>query len=472
MQSSADLMLNRSVRFQARESFCLRWAWLGRLLFAAVALFLPLGHPHIWRQIDTLGVSLRYWLRWTTETAAAWPLVPAILHSGDAPGFMAMEWPLLNLLAAPFFQFGPAVGTALARCFVLGLNLILVMWNIQLWRSVRPLGICASKSWRWMPLIGFGLIYFPKFIPDSPAMLLVLAATALIWKKQRLGLAAVLLSTGLLMKPTSVIVLGLLLLSRTWASTLLFAWFPLLGSLTLTVLYYVFGTKWIQQLAGGESFYRIEPQNPWQALLSFFSSGTKLWDLFLQGLGFYGALPVLLIFSFLPFVRSLQRLWLVLGLQVFAIAVLDGEHSFVHQYYFLGTLPVLCLLLQAVLEDLPEWGVYKLARFGLYTLIFGSSMTYLAYEWRPFYITAPADRFLAFGDCQQLKAKLPDWPWHQNHVFRVTPRAYPLVGLCFAERVGSEQSQYGLFVDSDPLPAECEIVQSAGHLRGALCKSH
>jgi hypothetical protein len=449
----------------------LQVAWGIRVFFAFVALFLPLGHPHIWRQIDTLGVSLRYWLRWTVETDSHWLLLPAVLHSGEASGIMAMEWPLLNLLAAPLFAFGPAFGTIFARALVFALNLLLVLWNIKIWRHQKPLGIDASSSWRWMPLIGLGLVFFPKFIPDAIAMLLVLAASGYFYQKTRPVVATLLLSIGLLMKPTAVITLAVLWLAPQPLLLLASAAVPLLVSFSLTGFYYFKGTQWIQSLAGGESLYRLDPQDPKTALLEFFTSGSMIWDLVLQGLAFYGALPLLLSLMLLRLTRPLGRLWLWLFLQVICIAILDGEHSFRHQYYFLGTLPLICLLLQAAWEDLPRQGMLSWSRSLLLLLMVSSAGTYLAYEWRPLYIKAPAERFLSFDECARLKAQLPDWPWQKAEVFRTLPRPYPLVGLCFGERVGSESSPWGLFVDSDVLPSDCQVVAKSGHLVGARCKS-
>jgi hypothetical protein len=451
------------------ETRALKVAWWVRCFFALVAVFLPLGHPHVWRQMDTLGVSLRYWLRWTVEAKSPWPLLPAILHSGDSSGLMAMEWPLLNLLAAPLYFAGPSWGTTLARALVFVLNISLVLWNIRLWHGLTPGGVNAARSWRWMPIMGLGLVFFPKFIPDATAMLLVLAATAYLYQQKNFRVATLLLLCGFLMKPTSVIVLALLLLApRLWPTLSKAA--PAVGlAFAATLAYYLQGTRWIQSLAGGESLYRLEPQHPLLALQEFLSDVPQLMDLFLQGLSFYAGLPLLLFISILGRTRPLMRLWFLLLLQVLAIAFLDGAHSFQHRYYFMGTLPLLCLLLQAVLDDLRVTTFDRCLRGVLLLLLSGSAATYLVYEWRPFYIKTPAERFLSFDDCQELKHRLPDWPWNQATVFRTTPRAYPLVGICFGERVGSEISPYGLFVDSDPLPPICKEVQRVGHVVGALC---
>lgn len=451
------------------EARALKIAWWVRCFFAGVAVFLPLGHPHVWRQVDTLGVTLRYWLRWTVEAPSPWPLLPAVLHSGDSSGIMAMEWPLLNILAAPLFAFGPAWGTALARGLVLALNLLLVLWNLRIWKGQTPGGVDASRSFRWMPLIGLGLVFFPKFIPDGIAMLLVLAGTGFLYQKKARGWASLLLLSGFLMKPTSVIVLALLLLSPHMIEILRYALASITSAFGLTVLYYMKGTRWIQSLAGGESLYRVEPQNPWFALREFLSDGPQLADLFLQGLSFYAGLPLLILLMVMGRIRPSVRLWFLLLLQVLAIALLDGAHSFKHRYYFMGTLPFICLLLQAALDDLKVSPQGQLITRTLFLLLGGSLAAQVAYEWRPLYHETSPDRFLSFRDCEELKERLPDWPWNQSLVFRTAPRAYPLVGLCFGERVGSDQSAFGLYVESDALPNTCKEVQRVGHVIAASC---
>jgi hypothetical protein len=451
------------------QTRALKIAWWVRCLFAGFAVFLPLVHPHIWRQVDTLGVSLRYWLRWTVESPSPWPLLPAVLHSGDSSGIMAMEWPLLNILAAPLFALGPAWGTALARGLVLALNLLLVLWNLRIWKGQTPGGVDASRSFRWMPLIGLGLVFFPKFIPDGIAMLLVLAGTGLLYQKKARSWAGLLLLAGFLMKPTSVIVLALLLLSPTLIEILRYALPPITGAFGLTVLYYMKGTRWIQSLGGGESLYRVEPQNPWLALREFLSQLPQLADLFLQGLSFYAGLPLLILLMIMGRIRTRGLLWFLLLLQVLAIALLDGAHSFQHRYYFMGTLPFICLLLQAALDDLTAAPQGRWISRALLLLLGGSFLTQITYEWRPLYQKTPAERFLSFRDCEELKARLPDWPWNQALVFRTAPRPYPLVGLCFGERVGSDQSAFGLFVASDPLPDACKEVQRVGDVIAASC---
>ena len=75
-----------------------------KILSAGLHSFSPFVHPHIKRQSDTLGLSLRYWLRWSVEEDQFNPLVPALLSSGDSRGISPTEFPLLNLITAPAFS--------------------------------------------------------------------------------------------------------------------------------------------------------------------------------------------------------------------------------------------------------------------------------------------------------------------------------------------------------------------------------
>jgi hypothetical protein len=105
-----------------------------RLLSLIATSFLSLTPPHLWRQIDTLSVSLRYYLRWFVESGS--PLfLPAVLNSGDSLGIMPMEFPLLNILFAPAFGLGPYYGKVLCLIayvlFVFGFSL----WNALIWKD-------------------------------------------------------------------------------------------------------------------------------------------------------------------------------------------------------------------------------------------------------------------------------------------------------------------------------------------------
>ena len=383
---------------------------------------------------------------------------------------MSMEFPLLNILAAPLFSFGPALGTGLARVFIMSSNIALLLINYQIWRSLRTPPSHAASSWLLMPLMGLGLVYFPRFIPDVFAMLLVLAALGFMLREKIPRSAALWLSLGLLIKPTSIIVLVLLFLDpKPWQR--LWRTLPYYGpAILLTAGYYLKINTWIQDLAGGGiSLYRVDPQPPLQALREFFAAKKAIWNLFLQGLGFWGALPLLLLLSFHPSVRPLLKLWLILLLQLLVIAALDGAHAFLHQYYFIGMMPTVCLLVGAIGCDLPRAGRAALARPLLMILGSGSAISAMAYELRPLWVPTQAERFLDFQQCQSLKQQLQDWPWQTGYIFRSADRPYPLVGLCFGERIGSTRAKYGLYLKTDQKPADCHIVAQTEQLVGVQC---
>ena len=81
MKPPNDLPTHPKLKRLVLGLVALRGAWL------LGAAFLPRALPGLWRQSDTLGVSLRYWLRLTAE---AWPqpwtkiFLPAVLQAGDA----------------------------------------------------------------------------------------------------------------------------------------------------------------------------------------------------------------------------------------------------------------------------------------------------------------------------------------------------------------------------------------------------
>ncbi|RZA05988.1 MAG: hypothetical protein EOP11_11465, partial [Proteobacteria bacterium] len=152
-----------------------------RTLVLAVGAFLPLTLPETWRQTDTLGVALRYWLRFTVEPTSAPRWLPAVLNGGDTNGVMPMEFPLLNLLTAPAFAAGPYYGKALAILLHLGLCLGLTLANAWIWRGIKVGRARASTAMLLLPLLSFSANYYGRFMPDYLSMLLVLSAVGLSW---------------------------------------------------------------------------------------------------------------------------------------------------------------------------------------------------------------------------------------------------------------------------------------------------
>ncbi|MBX9840038.1 MAG: hypothetical protein K2X69_17185 [Silvanigrellaceae bacterium] len=44
-----------------------------RFISACIYCFMPINAPQNWRQTDTIGVALSYWIRWSTDTNSSIP---------------------------------------------------------------------------------------------------------------------------------------------------------------------------------------------------------------------------------------------------------------------------------------------------------------------------------------------------------------------------------------------------------------
>jgi len=95
MLESNSIMIKKNSLYQSSK-YLLLIKKLILIIFAIrfcgvlIRAFGELTHPHIWRQTDTLGMSMRYYLRFTREIGESFShkLLPAVLQSGDGNGVL------------------------------------------------------------------------------------------------------------------------------------------------------------------------------------------------------------------------------------------------------------------------------------------------------------------------------------------------------------------------------------------------
>jgi hypothetical protein len=430
----------------------------------------PITSPHQWRQIDTLAVSLRYWLRWSVEPNPVHPLLPAVLHSGDGTGIMAMEFPLYNLVTAPAFMFGLDTGRSLAHLLV-GVAIALLVWgNLRVWRNVVIAGVPAPLMVLAFPIFSFAAPFTSKFIPDFTANLLMLFAVGLSWSRSRPLLSILAGAAGILIKPPAVILPALYLFHPgPWKERIRRGWW-FIPALIIAALYYTKGTSFLSAI-GDVSIYNIRPRPPLENLGSFFAEPLVLLDFLNRHL----FIPFGIILYVLGYwlnrhalvLRSTAKLWATAILMIFAIACLDGSHSFVHSYYHTGTTAVAALLwLEPWLASFSNpkarfltW-LIPLAMLGRLIDISGQDLSYFSDQ---------DGRARQFAECAQLRAEHPEAPWEQGEVFRSPEEIFPFLGLCFGERQGGTQSSWRIAY-SDSADAGCEVVGMTTHFKLEKCK--
>lgn len=447
-----------------------------RVAVLGVCAFLPLSLPGIWRQTDTMGVSLRYWLRWTVESGARMPLLPAVLNSGDTTGINAMEFPALNGLFAPAFALGPYAGRVVSMLGVLTLVHGLIFLNWRVWKKEgRSLGVDSFGFWL-MAVATFSSGWTGKFIPDVVSVLLVLLAVGLSWSRTAAVRSGGLGTLGILMKPTSTVVLALYLahprlLKRARAN---FAWATV--SVALGELYYTAGLSWVRQYQDGPGLFAVGFRPFLGSLRAFFADvpdWTNMWmyrPFFSLGLVVVLPLSGLALLLRLPGYRQYLALWGVLLLQYVLIAGLAGPHGFMHDYYFLPLAPTSALLLGWLLTR--SWGP-KLAVFvrGLvFVGILSPTVELSTMDLRALYKPAQRELLGMASECMRLKARHPEAPWGMGGVFRSTDEPYPELGLCFGEREGSLTAPFGIFWKGRPLPAGCTVSDSEGLVAFGPCR--
>jgi hypothetical protein len=454
-----------------------------RMLTAGVKAFLPFDLPHIWRQVDTLGVSLRYWLRWSAEPDVRYPLLPAVLNSMDGYAIMPMEFPLVNLMCAPFFALGPHAGRIAAMVFLFALHFGLTWLCYLSWKDKRVLGKKVEWAFLLLPVAGISSTFVTKFMPDYLAMLLVLWGVSFLWdesqsdSKNRLGeriFALLLMTLGLLVKPTSVTVLVLLLMREApWQGRIARSMWSL-PPLLVAGLYYTIGLKWIASLQDTAGLFAVQGRNPLISVIEFLLEPRDIFKLVFENMAFTAA-PVVFALVCLSADRltRVRVLWLAAALlaQTLAIAALDGSHSFIHSYYHIGSSPVVALLITTSLDGIlgakavrSKWLLGALAALML-TLIYKN--TY--FELRSL-SGRKAERYIWSSEVKMLKKRNPSFPWGQGYTFRASRMlAYPNLGIQFGEREGSSTAEYGFYLNSEVPGGECRVVDQSQSVSLVRC---
>jgi len=446
--------------------------WALKVVVGVLHLGVPLSKFHLWRQAVTLGVGSRYWQRWFVGPTDPHSLIPAVLESGDAFGYMAMEFPILNMVVAPGFALGPRLGIVVAKLVLLLLMVGLSLWNLRIWRDHRW-GNVPAKWVIWaFPMISFAAPFMHKFIPDILAAMLVFTAVGIAIRRNSVGLPFVLCSLGLLLKPTAVVVLALLLLELShdlWRKIVRWSLWGI-PSLGIAALYYLKGMAYLKSFQEDSTLFYVDPRPPGQSLMEVLTGGSELFKLVhLHALLPFGLWVVLAGYA----VQALRRevgihwgyrgaLWGIGIIQFLVIAALDGFHSFRHSYYYAGVGFVFAIIFLELWQSSGSRVLRGLLATVLVVNVVEVSLNDLGGYFREDHPT----RLLS--ECETLRTRNPDVPWGQGLTFRSTQEDYPLLGLCFGERQHSQVAAYGFFHKGTE-PAACSVIDRTDRLVLARC---
>ena len=455
---------------------------------------LPFTGPETHRQYDTMGVSMRYASRWFLETFpdhytfAQKYLLPAVLNAKDHFGIVPMEFPLMNLLAAPFFFFGHEYGRILAYMWIMTIIFSLTIFNACQWKKHRLLGLNAYPAFLLLPLFSLGLHWSSKFMPDYFSLLLLCSGISFTWglslSPKNFSLSVLLCTLGVLMKPTSVTVFGLYLantkiykkLSNIFKgkarkgdiiSLLLISLVVILPTF-ISYLYFTQVKEWISQYQDiGDRFYieLISIERGFKEMIQHYLRYLKLWG---QIIFFLGSVFIILGILLLKSIRlkcySFHFIWGIIFLQTVFIALIAGWQAYTHMYYFIGVTPLCCLLYASS---------FKHTRSKILKVILISGVVITVYERVGMelknYLQPWREKDTIYEECSQLIARNKDFPWDQAYIFRSPREAYPQLGACFGERQGSEKAEFGFHYLEDPLPLGCKIVDKTQNLGLTRC---
>ncbi len=445
-----------------------------RCCIMVLRVALPFDLPHLWRQIDTLGVCIRYWLRWQSEALTWQSLLPAVLNSGTSSGITPMEFPLLGLSLAPFFSFGPFWGVKLASLALYLSNTVLTFHAAYLWRRRLVQGVPMELVCLGYIILSVSASYFLKFMPDYLSFILCFLALSGALLKGWTVRALLLASIGLLLKPTTVVVFAFAMVVPDFWQRICKHLLWMLLATGIALLYYTKGLGFIRTYQDGVELFKVTLASPPLNFLEFVSQPREISKLLGEKLLFIPGIFAIVVA--LPFLSRTRRknLLITLGLiilQVGTIALLDGGHSFIHEYYFIGCAPLLGLMVFQLYFGFREhqYPVVRKCAWLLVLLGLVGLGKNLEFDLRTLFPRFH-QRYLDPMDCDKVKLLTPQLPWGKNFVFRSHGFPYPEAGICFFEREGDAGSRYGIFSAQHPLPADCSlIIAQVGNALVAAC---
>lgn len=442
-----------------------------KIIFSLLVCFVGFTHPHIHRQSATLAVNQRFAIDWKFNDKEL-PFLPRSLAGGDQDAILETEFPLFNYVTMPAFLFPLDTDQARILGRLLGLLFVFGLWifHYLVWRDLKILDISGDLPSLLLILLPISGIYFHRFMPDFTSFILCSLALGVSLKNPRqIFLPLILACLGLLVKPTGVISFAPLLLLQNPLKEMVSRLTWLLPSSLTMLFYYSVGTKWIRSHSDLDRYYLTDFRDPIKSFIEFFSQPTEATKLFIEKIS-VPYLPILILIFWLIKPRRPEKkglmLWSVLILQFVAIAVLDGSHAFVHDYYFIG------LSLNAAFI----WSYYfshhadsKLKKVLLFLPLILFNLERGFYELRDFAKPRPQSVTSHWQACKALKNRNPDVPWNQGHSFQSILLPIPEIAVCFGEIQSSKKSPFGFFYTFEPFPQNCIIKDQEGELILAKC---
>ena len=333
------------------------------------------GHTH--RQSDTLGLSMRlaHEIKDRGFGALDFLWYPKILQGGLSNGINASEFPLLNLLSAPFFLlFDAQWGVALASSLVLLIQIGTALWTLPRLLRLFLLGVSPEELLLlWFSPLGLGW-QSHLFMPEGLALPLLLLGLLFILgepvRSKCFFLGVFLSALGMAVKPT-VAVCFLIILLLPKASLKEKAVRSSLGafSLLFPLFWYTVHGKTLLSLGDGPQVFMEAELKP---IENWLQVGVLGFVTLVRQQIFSGGFP-----EFTGWIWILSALffrewkWVTLYLLgIFLLVGLDGGHLFAHSYYFIGV-NIFSLILMTRIYEVSQKKYPSLGLLLSLTLIFG-----------------------------------------------------------------------------------------------------
>lgn len=394
------------------------------------------------RQIDTMGVSMRYAMKFS-EGPSSFALLPTTLASGDLVNEVTpMEFPLLNLITSPVFFLGSDFDNAFAHILLLIFSVFLFL---KVYRQCQKADSALAMAWLITPLYGITYIFSIRFMPDYLAFLLMSLGTLYFYNSRSKTLAILFCAIAMMIKPPVAIVWGLLLLKpfAKWRQHIPF----LIIALIAPAFYYTLGIKYLEQLSQMPGYFSVEARNPIDALISFFNHPKEIFILITKDLFARYSIVLIAISLFIAKIKIAPRLFVILGLQVMAIAIIDGAHAFMHSYYYIGTGLTTALIFAPTLKDSPKW-LQLSALIFLFVINLETSLAQIK----------PLFRGSLTSECRDIKQNVKQLKNEKK--IRTTQSPIPEIGLCMGKISNSNEANFGIYHISDNVSCDHVIYQT------------
>jgi len=414
-----------------------------------------LATPHVFRQMDTLGVSFRYYQRMVHEGFSLTWLLPAVLNSADTYGIAPMEFPFLNIINSLWFSvpFENKLPFVIAGYSIL--TFLLYLLCIKSWRNVEIVGIRMPTVIMLLPLASISQVYWGKFIPDLWALLLVMYGIGRSWNSKSVDIRSILLCTlALLIKPVVAVAFGILLIKDI--KIVIQKYLNLyLWPVVIAGIYYFYLVKVLSSISDLHLF-SISTQGL-NSTISFYKNihlFAKVWNRLLL----FKFASILITFGiFSKIIKSkdsnIVRLLAILLLQVITISLLGGVAVYKHEYYFLSMSPLAILLSLYVIKEFNRY-----MKVLIYICGFVLNIEGMANNLKSLNIKKK-DSYKLRNECIKMRRELNHLPWNSNQHFRTSEEYYPLLGLCLNERTNSTEAKYGVYYNKEEAPLGCKVLR-------------